>query len=403
MGIKQDLIAALGEFTGTTLFLLLALGGAKTAQYTRTASQTQGLQTALGNETISFIALSFGLSLLVTAWVFYRVTGGLFNPAITLALFLIGGLSSFRAVLLCVAQILGGIAGAGLVAVLTPFGGASSVNTTLGTGVNIGQGLFIEAFLTASLVLTVLFLAAEKHRSTHLAPVGIGLVLLACHLFGVAWTGCGINPARAFGPAVISATFPGYHWIYWVGPLIGSLLAVGFYLMLKAFDYTSVVFGQDADHEVNTAERQVAGTGLFRALSSRFVVYHSKGGGDATVPASTAPYDPDNAQMVEALRAGEASLVDPSDAEKGFASADPVPVSAGAPGQMANGGRSGTATPSGNQAAAAGGQTDGGYFQPPNGYPSMKPEAQNVGGLQVPGTTSSGLAVIPVAKVILRS
>lgn len=329
-----------------------------------------------------------------------------------MALFLIGGLSSFRAVLLCVAQILGGIAGAGLVAVLTPFGGASSVNTTLGTGVNIGQGLFIEAFLTASLVLTVLFLAAEKHRSTHLAPVGIGLVLLACHLFGVAWTGCGINPARAFGPAVISATFPGYHWIYWVGPLIGSLLAVGFYLMLKvgrsqrcyaakvladllhtllqAFDYTSVVFGQDADHEVNTAERQVAGTGLFRALSSRFVVYHSKGGGDATVPASTAPYDPDNAQMVEALRAGEASLVDPSDAEKGFASADPVPVSAGAPGQMANGGRSGTATPSGNQAAATGGQMDGGYFQPPNGYPSMKPEAQNVGGLQVPGTTSSG-------------
>lgn len=91
-----------------------------------------------------FIAISFGMSLLVTAWVFYRVTGGLFNPAITLALWLIGGLGWFRAILLVVAQLLGGIVAAALVAALTPFGGAQMVETTLGTGVNIGQGLFIE-------------------------------------------------------------------------------------------------------------------------------------------------------------------------------------------------------------------------------------------------------------------
>lgn len=100
MGLKQDFVAGFGEFVGTTLFLLLALGGAKTAQITRTTSQTEGLETALGNQvctvasffkssitdlllvsqTIMFIAVSFGISLLVTAWVFYRVTGGLFNP-----------------------------------------------------------------------------------------------------------------------------------------------------------------------------------------------------------------------------------------------------------------------------------------------------------------------------------
>ncbi|PWN22151.1 aquaporin-like protein, partial [Microstroma glucosiphilum] len=251
MGVKQDLIAALGEFVGTTLFLFLALGGAKTAQYTVSAVQTDTVTSeTLSNQTIMYIAVSFGLSLLSQAWVFYRVTGGLFNPAITLALYLIGGLSWFRAGLLFISQILGGIAGAALVAALTPFGGVGTVTTTLSTGVNVAQGFFIEAFLTAMLVLSVLFLAAEKHKSTYLAPLGIGLTLLVCHLFGVGWTGCGVNPARSFGPAVVDVQFPGYHWIYWIGPLFGSLMAVGFYLLLKAFDYTSVVFGQDADHEL---------------------------------------------------------------------------------------------------------------------------------------------------------
>lgn len=104
-------------------------------------------------------------------------------------------------------QILGGIAAAALVAGLTPFGGAELTATTLGTGVNIGQGLFIEAFCTAILVLTVILLAAEKHKSTYLAPVGIGLTLMTCHMFAIAWTGCGINPARSFGPAVVSGSF----------------------------------------------------------------------------------------------------------------------------------------------------------------------------------------------------
>ena len=66
------------------------------------------------------------------------------RSAITLALWLIGGVSAFRAGLLVVSQLLGGIAAAGLIAALTPFGGAESVMTTLGEGVNVGQGLFIE-------------------------------------------------------------------------------------------------------------------------------------------------------------------------------------------------------------------------------------------------------------------
>jgi aquaporin related protein len=161
------------------------------------------------------------------------VTGALFNPAITLALWLIGGLTLFRAILLVAAQILGGIAAAALVSGLTPYGGTEMLINMLSDDTSIVQGLFIEAFLTSTLVLTVLLLAAEKHKSTFLAPIGIGLVLLSCHLFAIPWTGCGMNPARAFGPSSIAGAFPEYHWIYWLGPTLGSLMAVSFYLLLK--------------------------------------------------------------------------------------------------------------------------------------------------------------------------
>jgi len=250
MGIKQDIIAACGEFIGTAMFLFLGLGGIKTAQNSETVSQQQTAGTiALSNQTILFISTSMGLSLLVTAWIFYRITGGLFNPAITLALWLIGAVPSLRAALLVVAQLGGGIAGAALVAALTPYGGVENTITKLSFGVNIGQGLFMEAFLTAILVFSVLMLAAEKHKATYIAPIGIGLVLFVCQLLGTNWTGCGMNPARSFGPSVVSASFPGYHWIYWVGPLIGALISVTLYTILKVFDYGSVVLGQDSDQD----------------------------------------------------------------------------------------------------------------------------------------------------------
>ena len=62
---------------------------------------------------------------------------------------------------------------------------------------------------------------------------------------GTYYTGCALNPARALGPDVINRSFPGYHWIYWLGPLLGSLLACGFYGFLSMFHYETVNPGQD--------------------------------------------------------------------------------------------------------------------------------------------------------------
>lgn len=101
-------------------------------------------------------------------------------------------------------------------------------------------------FLTAQLVFTIFMLAAEKHRATFIAPVGIGLSLFIAELMGVYYTGGSLNPARSFGPCVVLHSFSSYHWIYWVGPILGSLLASGFYMFIKALEYETVNPEQDA-------------------------------------------------------------------------------------------------------------------------------------------------------------
>lgn len=82
---------------------------------------------------------------------------------------------------------------------------------------------------------------------TFIAPVGIGLSLFIAELSGVYYTGGSLNPARSFGPCVVVHTFENYHWIYWVGPLLGSLLASGFYKFIKMLEYETANPGQDFD------------------------------------------------------------------------------------------------------------------------------------------------------------
>ena len=100
----------------------------------------------------------------------------------------------------------------------------------------MAQGVFIEAVCTAELVFTIIMLAKEKHRATFIAPVGIGLALFIGEVVAVFYTGGSLNPARSFGPAVVTKKYDRYHWIYWVGPTIGSLLAVIFYKLFKVME-----------------------------------------------------------------------------------------------------------------------------------------------------------------------
>ena len=265
---KNHILAFIGELVGTTLFMFFALGGtnvanipATTVTGSTTSSSTSGdAVTVLNTSSLLYIALSFGFSLAVCAWIFFRVSGGLFNPAISLALWLAGVITWHRAALLTIAQCIGAILGAALVLGLLP-GDLYSV-ARLGSGTSIVQGVFLEAICTFLLMLAVLFLAAEKSKATFLAPIGIGLALFVAELVSVLYTGGALNPARALGPDTVVGQFPGYHWIYWVGPAFGATCATGFYKGIKAMHFETVVPDQDGDGQQRALAKSAESGGL---------------------------------------------------------------------------------------------------------------------------------------------
>lgn len=92
-------------------------------------------------------------------------------------------------------------------------------------------------------------LAAEKSKDTFIAPIGIGLALFVIEIAGVYYTGASVNPARSFGPCVAGRSFQSYHWIYWLGPVLGAIVAGGYYHFVKFFNYEDANPGQDATKE----------------------------------------------------------------------------------------------------------------------------------------------------------
>jgi aquaporin rerated protein, other eukaryote len=122
------------------------------------------------------------------------------------------------------AQLIAAIAASYVVSALLP--GALPVSTKLDPTISTVRGLFLEMFLTACLVLAILMLPAGPFK-----PALVGLTLFAAEMAGVYYTGGSLNPARSFGPDVVSG-FQGYHWIYWVGPLLGAALSAGVYWIL---------------------------------------------------------------------------------------------------------------------------------------------------------------------------
>ncbi|KAI0127546.1 aquaporin [Xylariales sp. AK1849] len=241
LNVKNHIIALSSELAGTFLFLLFAFGGTNAVNTAPLQGQPSDL--AANPAKLLFISLCFGMSLAVNAWVFYRISGGLFNPAVSVGMMIVGAMDVTRGVMVILSQLLGGIAAAAVVEGLLP--GPLRVHTELGGGIGVVQALCLEMLLTAQLAFTIFVLAAEKHRGTFIAPIGIGLSLFIAELMGVYYTGGSLNPARSFGPAVVTGSFPPYHWIYWLGPVLGSLLASGFYTLIKAMKYETVNPGQD--------------------------------------------------------------------------------------------------------------------------------------------------------------
>jgi len=156
----------------------------------------------------------------------YR-SGAQVNPAVTIGLLVAGKIGGREAAVYVIAQIIGGVIAAAVVFAI--FGSAMSASVTLPSEDNVVRALILETVMTFTLVDVVLATTTSKNfRIVPLAGVAIGFTLGLNVMFGGAITGGSLNPARSFGPALVMGNFA-YHWVYWVAPIVGGLIAAGLY------------------------------------------------------------------------------------------------------------------------------------------------------------------------------
>ncbi|CAO2583153.1 AQP8 [Lemmus lemmus] len=180
-------------------------------------------------------ALAHGLALGLIIATLGNISGGHFNPAVSLGVTLIGGLNIMLLLPYWIAQLSGGLIGSALAKVVSPkerfwnaTGAAFAVVQEQG---QVAVALGAEIILTVLLVLAVCMGAVNKKTKSPLAPFSIGLSVTVDILAGGGISGACMNPARAFGPAVMAGYWD-FHWIYWLGPLLAGLL-VG--LLIRLF------------------------------------------------------------------------------------------------------------------------------------------------------------------------
>lgn len=237
---RTHFIAAYGEFCGTFMFLWCAYVIANIANHDVLLSyppDQNKYQSHPGQ--LIMIALGFGFSVMFSVWCFAGVSGAALNPAVSLSLALARAITPTRCVVMWFSQIIAGMAAGGAAHAMTP--GAVKFTNGLGLGCSRSRGLFLEMFGTAILCLTVLMTAVEKRETNFLAALPIGVSLFIGHLALTAYTGTGVNPARSFGAAIAAKSFTPYHWIYWIGPLLGAFLAWSVWQILQWLDYTTYV------------------------------------------------------------------------------------------------------------------------------------------------------------------
>ncbi len=204
----------LAETLGTALFVFIG-----TASIVVNA-MTGGSVTHLG------IALAHGVGMAVLISALMSVSGGHFNPAVSVGLLVAGKIDGRTCGRYVAAQLTGAVLGA--LAVKAIFAGPAVTAVSSGTpqlalDIGFGQGIAIEAVFTFFLVSAV-FGTAVSSEAPKIGGFGIGLAIFVSALVAGGLTGAAINPARAFGPALVSWTWHSQA-VYWIGPLAGGVVA----------------------------------------------------------------------------------------------------------------------------------------------------------------------------------
>ncbi|KAL4646139.1 lens fiber major intrinsic protein-like [Arapaima gigas] len=208
--------AVFAEFYGTMFFVFFGMGAA--------------MRFTTGPYYVFHVAFGFGLAAATLIQSIGHISGGHINPAVTFAYLIGSQMSLFRAFFYIIAQVMGAMAGAAVLYGVTPnnFRGNMVLNT-LQPGISQGMATTVEIFLTMQLVICV-FAVTDERRNGRLgsAALSIGFSVLIGHLFGMYYTGAGMNPARSFASAVFVRNFFN-HWIYWVGPMVGAAMGALLY------------------------------------------------------------------------------------------------------------------------------------------------------------------------------
>ena len=213
--------AVFAEFVATLLFVFIGSGAVVGVVGVLGRPPTEDIGALVA------IALAHGLAIAVLVAAIARISGGHINPAVTFAAVITGRMKAGPGVLYVAAQLAGAVVGALLLDLVL----ASSVAGNLGAhALNDNAltsdfaGLLVEIILTFVLVFTVFAVAMDPRGPSNLAPIAVGLAVLVDHFVGVPLTGASMNPARSFGPALVSNSWDD-HCVYWIGPLTGGALA----------------------------------------------------------------------------------------------------------------------------------------------------------------------------------
>jgi aquaporin Z len=180
------------------------------------------------------IALAEGLAVAIMVSNMGHISGGHFNPAVTVGVWVTGKIESARALVYLLAQAAGAACGAGLLRLAIParIWKATSLGATVVShnfGITNGKAVLLEAVLTFFWVITVFAMAVDDRGAFgKIAGLAIGLVVTFDILVGGFLTGASMNPARTFGPALLAGRWTDF-WVYIAGPLAGGVIAAALY------------------------------------------------------------------------------------------------------------------------------------------------------------------------------
>jgi len=257
--------SGVSEFFATMIFVFIGCGSVVATQATLGTNSIQ-------IPSLTLISLAHGFCIMVMVYTVGEISGGHINPAVTWATFITGKISLLRASIYWFSQFLGAMVGAGLLKGLIPPEiptglGCHSLNQYLSPG----QGLGAEIVFTFIFIFVVFATAispfvgkvaplsgGSEYGPGKLTPFAVGMTILILHTVGIPLTGASMNPARSFGPAVVANCWAN-HWIYWIGPLIGSTLAAGIaqLLFLSSPNTLARMFTRNREKDSESTQKEL--------------------------------------------------------------------------------------------------------------------------------------------------